>query len=111
MHPEDIEKNRLYYNITEVADFVAVNLSTIRYWESEFKQLKPRKNGKGDRLYTKENIKTLRYIIYLLKEKGYTIEGARCVLNNQNNQEKKRYQNIKRLEGLRFFLTELKKNI
>lgn len=111
MYPEEKEPERLYFPIKEVADFLDLNVSTIRYWETEFKEIRPRKNGKGDRLFTREQIATVRFIHYLLKEKGYTIDGARRVLTNQNNKNHTIYKQLERLEEIKFFLTELKKNL
>lgn len=111
MNFEDKEPERLYFTISEVAKNLEVNISALRFWEKEFKQLKPRKVGKGDRLYTHEDISLLRYIQFLLKEKGYTIEGARKILENQNSKELDKYRLIQRLERVSSFLKELKKEM
>ena len=68
---------KLYYSIGEVAERLGVNASQLRFWESEFKHIKPNKNSRGERRFTKENIKQLEEVEYLLKERGFTIEGAR----------------------------------
>ena len=68
---------KLYYSIGEVADLFGVSKSLIRYWESEFTILKPHKNSKGDRRFTKENIEQLQLIFDLVKNRGFTIEGAK----------------------------------
>ncbi len=111
MNPEDQEPDRLYFSVKEVAGFLDVNVSTIRYWETEFKQLKPRKNGKGDRLYNHEMISLVRFIHFLLKVKGYTIDGARNILVNQNNKQHNIHKQIERLSEIKLFLTQLKKNL
>ena len=67
---------KLYYTIGEVAELFEVNASLIRFWENEFDALKPLKNKKGNRLFTKEDINTLRIIYHLVKEKGYTLPGS-----------------------------------
>lgn len=77
--------SKLYYSIGEVADLFDVNRSLLRYWEGEFKQLKPRKKGRGSRLYTKEDILLINRIYDLLKTKGYTIEGARKALKEDRS--------------------------
>jgi DNA-binding transcriptional MerR regulator len=69
--------DKLYYKIGEVAKAFGVNTSLLRFWEKEFKQLKPKKNKKGNRLYTKDDIKILQEIYYLVKEKSYTLDGAK----------------------------------
>ncbi len=71
------ETEKLYYSISEVSELLELTPSTIRFWEKEFDQLKPTKNKKGNRLFTKKDIEHLKNIIQLVKEKGYTIQGAR----------------------------------
>lgn len=68
---------KLYYSIGEVADLLKVPASKIRFWDKEFAHLKPTKNSRGERRFTKDNIKQLREINHLLKDRGFTIEGAR----------------------------------
>jgi len=68
---------KLYWSIGEVAEQLGVNTSLIRYWEKEFGALKPKRTGKGDRLYTKKDIEQIQRIQYLVKEKGFTLQGAR----------------------------------
>lgn len=71
------ETEKLYYSISEVSELLDISPSTIRFWEKEFDQLKPTKNKKGNRLFTKKDIEHLQAIINLVKEKGYTIQGAK----------------------------------
>jgi len=78
---KEIEK--LYYSITEVSKMFNVNSSLIRFWEKEFKEINPKKNKKGNRLFTKEDIETIRLIHHLVKEKRMTLEGARKNLKNK----------------------------
>ena len=68
---------RMYWSIGEVADTLGVNASLLRYWEKEFGTLRPKRTNKGDRLYTKDDIATVRSIQHLLKERGFTIQGAK----------------------------------
>ncbi len=68
---------KLYYTISEVAKMFDVNTSLIRFWEKEFPVLHPKKNTKGDRNFTKKDIESFRLIYHLVKEKGYTLNGAR----------------------------------
>lgn len=72
--PEDL---KLYYTIGEVSAMLGVNASLIRFWEKEFPALKPKKNKKGNRLFTKADIQHLKEIYHWVKEQGYTLEGAR----------------------------------
>lgn len=71
---------KLYYSIGEVADMFEVNTSLIRFWEKEFKQLKPKKNKKGNRLFTVKDIDKLNSIYILVKEQGFTLDGAKSQL-------------------------------
>ena len=85
-----------YYNIGVVSEMFKVNVSLIRFWENEFDILKPKKNGKGDRLFRPEDIKNLQLIYHLLREKKYTIEGARDFLkkNKKNSETTTLYLNL-----------------
>ncbi len=69
--------DKLYYKIGEVAKAFGVKTSLIRYWEKEFKALQPKKNKNGSRMYTPKDIEIIKHIFHLVKEKGYTIEGAK----------------------------------
>lgn len=71
---------KLYHSIGEVAERLGVNTSLIRYWEKEFGTLRPRRNGKGDRLYTMKDIAQLERIHHLVKQKGFTLNGAKEAL-------------------------------
>lgn len=68
---------KLYYSIGEVAKQLGVNTSLIRFWENEFSHIKPNKNSRGDRRFTKDNIRQLREVYHLVRERGFTLEGAR----------------------------------
>ena len=72
----DLQDKR-YYKIGEVAKAFGVNTSLIRFWENEFEVLKPKKNKKGNRLFTPEDLENLKMIYFLVKEKGFTLEGAK----------------------------------
>jgi len=98
---------KLYYSIGEVAKAFGVNTSLIRYWEQEFTILKPKKNRKGNRLFTSEDIKNLKIIYHLVKEKGYTLEGAKTALETLPNVEKT-VEIIDRLEFVKAELLKLK---
>lgn len=106
--PEDeILYSKQYYGIGEVANMFKVNTSLLRYWESEFDILKPRKNGKGDRFFRPDDIKNLQVIHHLLRQKKFTIEGAKDYLKN-NKKSKEKFEMIKQLEQLKRFLLEMK---
>ncbi|CUU04825.1 DNA-binding transcriptional regulator, MerR family [Candidatus Thermokryptus mobilis] len=79
--------NRVYYSISEVSKLTGVEPYVLRYWETEFEQLKPSKNKAGNRIYTNRDIKIIMMIKRLLRDEGYTIEGAKKVLRNYNPDE------------------------
>lgn len=109
--PEDsILYAKQYYGIGEVASMFKVNTSLIRYWETEFDILKPRKNGKGDRFFRPDDIKNLQIIYHLLRQKKYTIEGAKDHLKN-NKKSKEKFELIKELDQLKRFLLEMKTSL
>lgn len=76
---------KVYYSIGEVADLFEVNSSLIRFWEKEFPQLQPKKNNRGNRVYNKKDIALFREIHHLVKEKGFTLDGAKNVLKKKTN--------------------------
>ena len=107
---DDVLFEKLYYPIGIVADMFKVNQSLIRFWENEFDVLKPKKNGKGDRLFRPEDVKNLKLIYHLLRERKYTIEGAKDFLKNNKKADEK-FAMIESLKKLKFFLNELKANL
>jgi len=99
-----IEQNILtkrYYSIGEVAEMFGVAASLIRYWETEFTSLKPQKNKKGDRRYTAKDIKHLDQIYVLVKEKGYTLEGAKKEISHIKQRQILKNRLLDRLKSLR----------
>lgn len=107
---KEIEK--LYYSIGEVAEMFHVSKSLLRFWETEFTVLRPRKNQKGTRLFTKKDIETLKTIYHLVKEKGYTLEGAKKKLKESSSGEIQSTIDIsEKLKALKTFLIELEKQI
>ena len=107
--PEDeVLFQKQYYAIGEVAEMFNLNTSLLRYWETEFDILKPRKNRKGDRYFRPEDIKNLFLIHHLLRQRKYTIEGARDYLKNNQAKARQNFNLIQRLEKLKGFLLELK---
>ncbi|HQF28022.1 MAG TPA: MerR family transcriptional regulator [Bacteroidia bacterium] len=107
----DKETEKLYYTIGEVADMFAVNSSLIRFWEKEFEVLKPKKNKKGNRLFTAEDLSNLKLIFHLVKERGYTLEGAKKKLNENKENVEEQVQIKETLVRMRQFLSELKESI
>ncbi|HRO44530.1 MerR family transcriptional regulator [Agriterribacter sp.] len=97
-----------YYSIGEVAEMFNLNTSLLRYWETEFDILKPRKNRKGDRHFRPEDIKNLSLIHHLLRQRKYTIEGAKDYLKKNKLKAQQNFGIIQRLEKLKGFLLELK---
>jgi DNA-binding transcriptional MerR regulator len=109
--PEDLELfSKRYYNIGAVSAMFKVNISLIRFWENEFDILKPKKNGKGDRLFRPEDIKNLQMIYHLLRERKYTIEGAKDFLK-KNKKAEETFGVIESLKKTKAFLLELKANL
>ncbi len=104
-----IEKS--YYSIGEVAELLGVSQSLIRFWETEFEQLQPKKNRKGNRMYTPANIEQLRTIYHLVKERGYTLKGAREMLKAKAPEVDKQLAVRESLLKIRSFLTELKTDL
>ncbi len=103
---KEIEK--LYYSIGEVADIFNVAPSLIRFWESEFELIKPKKNRKGNRQFTKEDIDNVRTIYHLVKEKGFTLQGAKEMLKNNSQAVRDKMELIESLKTIRKFFTELR---
>jgi DNA-binding transcriptional MerR regulator len=109
--PEDeLLFQKRYYGIGEVSDMFKVNVSLIRFWENEFAILKPKKNGKGDRLFRPEDVKSLQLIHHLLREKKYSIAGAKDFLK-KNKQNEESFALIETLKKTKAFLLELKANL
>jgi DNA-binding transcriptional MerR regulator len=108
---EEVLNQKMYYSITEVARWFKVNASLLRYWENEFDVLKPRKNRKGDRLFRPEDIKNLQVIYYLLRNRKFSIEGAKKYLRNNRQQADVNVQLAQSLTKFRSFLLELKANL
>ncbi len=104
----DLPEKR-YYKIGEVSKAFNVNASLIRFWEKEFEVLKPRKNSKGNRLFTSEDITNLKIIYHLLKEKGFTIEGAKKKMKEKAPSKLHKNQEIiDKLESIKDELLKIK---
>ena len=108
---ESILKQKLYYSISEVASWFKVNTSLLRYWENEFDVLQPRKTRKGDRLFRVEDIKNLQLIYFLLRQRKFSIEGAKKYIKNNKTQADIQAQLIQSLTKFKSFLLELKSHL
>ncbi len=100
-----------YYGIGEVAKAFNVNTSLIRFWEKEFDILKPKKNAKGNRKFTPEDIKNLKFIFHLVKERGFTLEGAKTHLKENKKQALNTFGIIEKLEGIKAQLNKIKSQL
>jgi DNA-binding transcriptional MerR regulator len=102
----DLPEGKLYYSIGEVAKAFDVNTSLIRFWDKEFDVLKPKKNAKGNRRFTPEDVKNLQLIYHLVKERGFTLDGAKTHLKENQKKTLDKFEIISKLESIK---NELKK--
>jgi DNA-binding transcriptional MerR regulator len=105
-----------YYSISEVAKMFKVATSLIRFWETEFEVIKPRKNSKGNRQFTQEDIDCIKQVFHLVKEKGYTLQGAKEMLKVDHvaiapvivsHKSTEKSEAIKALEHIKGFLVAI----
>ena len=99
---------KLYYSIGEVATMFAVNNSLIRFWEKEFNIIKPKKNKKGNRYFTPKDIDNLKIIFHLVKERGYTLEGAKKKLRENKEDTVKNVEIVSQLQDIRAQLVAIR---
>jgi DNA-binding transcriptional MerR regulator len=104
-----IEKH--FYTIGEVADIFGVNTSLIRFWEKNFDNIKPHKNKKGNRLFTKDAIEEIRMVHYLVKERGMTLKGAQQKIKENPADTVHEHEVVKQLKSIREMLVEIKNEI
>ena len=109
MHVELPEK--LYYSIGEVADAFGVNASLIRFWEKEFDVLQPKKNAKGNRKFTPQDIQNLQLIYHLVKERGFTLEGAKIHLKEEKQKALSNFEVIQKLQKVKAELLKIKEQL
>jgi len=100
--------NKMYYTMGEVSAMFDVNQSLIRFYEKEFDVLQPKKNKKGNRYFTPEDIENLKIIFHLIKDKGYTLNGAKEHLKTNSVDTKDTHKVISSLENLKKFLLEVR---
>lgn len=106
---QKIEK--IYYSISELAEMFNVNTSLIRYWDKEFDIIKPSKNKKGNRMFTKEDVKNFHLIYHLVKERGLTLKGAKLKLKENKENTINNFEVIEKLKIIKNNLLEIKNNL
>lgn len=104
---KEVKVEKLYYSIGEVAKMFDVNTSLIRFWEKEFDIIKPKKNKKGNRLFTQKDIDNFHIIYHLVKEKGMTLKGAKKKMKENKEDTQHNFEIIKSLEQIKEMLTDL----
>lgn len=105
---KDRDISKMYYTMGEVSSMFDVNTSLIRFYEKEFDILKPKKNKKGNRLFTPEDVENLKIIFNLIRDKGYTLHGAKEHLKGNLTETKDSQRVINSLENLKKFLLEVR---
>jgi DNA-binding transcriptional MerR regulator len=111
MPDPDKNKSKLYYSIGEVAEMLGESNSLVRFWEKEFDILKPKKNKKGNRMFTAADVKHLQLIHHLVKEKGYTLKGAKEFIKNNPEGIDQNAEVVSSLNKIKEFLIELKSGL
>lgn len=104
---KEVKVEKLYYSIGEVAKMFNVNTSLIRFWEKEFDIIKPKKNKKGNRLFTQKDIDNFHIIYHLVKEKGMTLKGAKKKIKENKEDVEHNFEIIRSLENIKEMLTDL----
>jgi len=107
----ELKEGKRYYSIGEVAKAFGVNASLIRFWDKEFDILKPKKNAKGNRMFTPEDVKNLQLIYHLVKERGFTLDGARIHLKEGQKKTLDKFEIISKLEGVKMQLLNIKNQL
>lgn len=102
---------KLYYSIGEVAEMFNVNASLIRYWEKEFDVIKPKKNKKGNRYFTIDDIENFHIIYYLVKELGLTLKGAKKKIKENKEGTKNNFEVVKSLKQIKTLLLEIREDL
>lgn len=111
MSDNETKIEKVYYSIGEVAELFEVNSSLIRFWEKEFDILKPQKNKKGNRLFTKQDLENLKVIYHLVKERGYTLQGAKEKIRQNREGIEKKVEIVTSLQQIRKYLLEIKSEL
>lgn len=100
-----------YFTIGEVAKDLGVATSLIRFWETQFDFIRPKKNAKGNRKFTQDDLKKLKLVYHLVKEKGYTLQGAQDHIKSSKDSIDDKAELVESLQRVRSFLEEMKKNL
>lgn len=103
-----IDLTKLYYSIGEVSKMFDVNPSLIRFWEKEFSVIKPKKNNKGNRMFSQKDVRNFEKIYDLVKLKGFTLEGAKGQLRQKKDISSLNLEVMERLEKVKLKLLALK---
>ncbi|MDE7374059.1 MAG: MerR family transcriptional regulator [Odoribacter sp.] len=111
MEQQENKTLKVYYSIGEVADMFGVNTSLIRFWEKEFDVIKPHKNKKGNRQFTKSDIDNFHLIYHLVKEKGMTLKGAQMKLQENKTETEKNFEIVKHLKAIKEELLSIKEQL
>jgi DNA-binding transcriptional MerR regulator len=102
---------KMYYTIGELADALDVNASLIRFWEKEFQAIKPKKNAKGNRRFSQKDIQLIEKIYYLVKERGFTLEGAKTYLRKEKAANRTKLDTISKLQNIKAELQLIKDHL
>lgn len=102
---------KLYYSIGEVSEILDVNPSLLRFWEKEFDIINPQKNSKGNRIYKEQDVKNLKLIHHLVKERGFTLDGAKKKIKDQHKALLEKSEMISSLKHVKSMLLELKDSL
>jgi DNA-binding transcriptional MerR regulator len=108
---KEVKVEKLYYSIGEVAAMFNVNTSLIRFWEKEFDVIRPKKNKKGNRLFTQQDIDNFHIIYHLVKEKGMTLKGAQKKIKENKEDTEHNFEIIKSLESIKDMLIEVRESL
>jgi DNA-binding transcriptional MerR regulator len=107
----NLPENKRYYSMGEIATAFDVNQSLIRFWDKEFDILKPKKNAKGNRMFTPEDVKNLQLIYHLVKERGFTLEGAKVHLKEGQQKTLDKFDIVRKLESIKTQLINIKSEL
>ena len=102
---------KLYYSISEVSEMLGISLSNLRFWEKEFKQLKPRPNSKNTRFYSEEDLKLIKQIQFLVDEQKLTLEGVKQRLSQKKDRVGRQQELAERLKAIRQELIGISKQL
>ncbi|NBL64381.1 MerR family transcriptional regulator [Flavobacterium sp. NST-5] len=107
----DLPQEKRYFSIGELAKAFDVNASLIRFWDKEFDIIKPKKNAKGNRMFTHEDVKNLQLIYHLVKERGFTLDGAKTHLKEGQKKTLDKFEIVAKLEAIKAQLKEIKNEL